>query len=196
MRNYLLAAALLAFGAPAANATTIDFNALRGGNGKTFTSYTENGFTVSATSGNWQVAKFGNPKPAIQIVFGRAGTPGAVTVTHSATPFTFSSLDLANAFGLNEDTAVSYSITGFLGTIQEFTQSGILSRTGFVTVEALQPSTVIDSLVITEAPGRKSSSANIDNIVVQPAALVPEPVSIAMLGAGLMGVGFVRRKRA
>ena len=45
--------ASLLFFAVAATASVIDFNTLTGTNGDPFTTYSENGFTVTVTQGSW-----------------------------------------------------------------------------------------------------------------------------------------------
>jgi archaellin len=51
----------------------------------------------------------------------------------------------------------------------------------------------IDRLVITISPGAGVTSVNLDNINV--GSGVPEPLTFAMLGAGLCGVFAFRRLR-
>jgi hypothetical protein len=148
-----------------ARATVIDFNTLGGNNLDPFISYAENGFTVAATSGTWNVAKvLGNPAPDI---LARASA-GTVTITKTGSgPFNFLDVDLVNG---NVSGSINYIIQGFLGVTQQFTESGMVGTT-FTTIASVAPSDVIDSLVITES--NISSSANVDNIQVSVA--VPAP---------------------
>ena len=93
-------------------AYTIGFSNLGGSNLSTFTSYTEHGYTVKATGGQWLEAHvFGSSIPAI--VAGPIYHPGEsqITVTEGGGQFTFQGLDLTS----NVAGGTSYTIAGFLG---------------------------------------------------------------------------------
>src|SRR5215471_1569315 len=89
--------AIVLFFAVSATASVIDFNTLTGANGDPFSTYSENGFTLTATQGSWSKAfVFGNPIPDI---FCNQCAPGTVAITAGFSLFTFASVDLGNAQG-------------------------------------------------------------------------------------------------
>ena len=123
-------------------AAVIDFNTLPGNNGDPFTNYSENGFTVSATSGPWSVAKFfGNPIPD---VFCFRCSPGILEVTGGQ--FSFESVD----FGNPNTPPFSYTITGYLSGSQVLLQSGInpAAPNTFATIVSSETSQLLDRLDI------------------------------------------------
>ncbi len=193
-----VAAATLILGlAGGARAATIGFGALPGNDGDPVSSYTESGFTVTAGTANIATGKFyGNPVPNLVFDFGYdPTTSGTVIVTSAGGSFTFASVDLSSGATV-ADTYDDYTITGFAGGTQAFTQTGRLfgsPTNAFVTVGSAS-GTSIDRLLITANGGNGSFSANLDNLVVQ-AAAVPEPASAALLGAGLGLLGWARGRR-
>jgi hypothetical protein len=163
-----------------ASAATITFAGLAGANGAPLTPYMEAGFTVTPNPGSWfEGHVFGNPVPSIVAgpVFG-GPLNGAITVTDSVLPFTFSAIDLATA---NANTA--YTFTGLLLGAPVFNvATTVASPAGvFNTVLSGHSADVIDTLVVTANIGAGGTSTNIDNIVV---SKVPGP----LVGAGLPGL--------
>jgi hypothetical protein len=159
-------------------ADVIDFSTLPGNNADSFTSYSEDGFTVSATSGPWRVATlFGNPVPD---VFCFLCSPGTLEIT--GRQFDFESVDLGNP-GVP---AFSYTITGYREGSQVLLQSGVnpAPLNSFATIASGEPSQLLDRLDITIDTASASTDGNVDNIVVNP---VPEPgtrtVVFVLLGA-------------
>lgn len=170
-----------------ANAAVVDFDTLSGVNGSAFTSYTENGFTVS-TTGGWNVDKnFGDPLPSI---FDPAGADSVTVVSNTgAGLFTFSSTDLSTAANGWID---NYTITGTLGGSTVFSTTGNFGA-GFATYGTGFSADIIDSLTIGFSGGQ---DGNIDNIVVNSvAAATPEPASLELLGTGLILVCATVRRR-
>ena len=195
LRMHLLASVLSLGLMAGASAATITFAALPGDNGDNFTTYSEAGFQVSNTAGQFQVAKiFGNPTPSIfteRAVDGGALRISTVTVTRiGGGAFTFGGFDLASNNG-----NTFYSIIGRLAGDVVLNQSARQIGAGFGFNTILSGlGTAIDSLSISLTAA--GTSANIDNIQVTASGpvSVPEPASIALLLTGLLGLGAALRR--
>ena len=198
MSRYVLLVSLVAmFWATESMAYTIGFGNLAGNNLDRFTSYQENGYKVTATGGDWFVAKrFGNEIPAI--VAGPIYHPGVseITVTEGGERFTFQGLDLSS----NVAGGTTYTIAGFLGTSDVFTETFRIDSINHFETKLFNSLELklVDRVTITGTPGHGTTSFNIDNIRagggIDPND-VPEPASLLLLGAGLAGIEVWRRRR-
>lgn len=171
-----------------AMAVVITFDGLSGNNGDEFTTYTEDGYTVTKNAGSGCVAKaFGNPIPD---VFGGpacdGGSFGEFSVTGTSL-FSFDSIDFAANNG-----SLFYQIIGSLGGSDIWNITSALAGPSGVFSTITSPfSTAVDMLrLVLRTEG---SSFNLDNIGVT--AAVPEPGSLTLLGAGLLGLGLMRRNK-
>lgn len=191
MSKTALGVAVALCAAQSALASTITFDGLPGATADPFGSYTEAGFTVSATFGDWKEAHdFGAPIPSLYVEDLRTAPFGGLQVT-GAGLFTFDSFDLS-AYS----SAVGYEITGWLGTTSVFDVANSLAAGPFSAVGG-GSSTAIDRLTIDISSGGPGSF-NLDNIRVSAVSAVPEPETCALmgLGLGLMGIFTRRRQRA
>jgi len=95
-------------------------------NGASVTTYTESGFTVSASSGAWEASTtYGNPAPFIQF-FASPGTTvtGEVRVALGGSVFNVYSVDLYSS-----TTPIPYVITGLRSSATVFTLADTLPNT-------------------------------------------------------------------
>ena len=171
----VIATLLLAGGSAVARAATIDFSTAT----NPFTSYTENGFTVTVWSGTWTIAS----GAAMDL----SNTIGAIDVT-GAGDFTFSSIDL-----MQNGNEAQYAITGILGGNTVFIMYGAFPSSGHwaTATNTDYASQLIDTLRI--KPDTHLTS--VDNIVVNPTSSTPEPGTVALIGCGLGALGLARFRR-
>lgn len=207
MRQILLAASALLLSCLAAHATVIDFNGVQ--DYKPLTTYTQNGFSVTADQGPWMYGGyFGGGNIYAFAAGANAYLESSVIVSYGGSAFTLSSLDLANDVGI-----ANYAIEGFDGSQLAYAISGTLPTDpiGYAVLRTYgtgYSDTPITSLLIGEnlVGGAPSWGAyddvTIDNIMVNapitaPVAATPEPSSFALLGTGMLGLaGIVKRRFA
>jgi hypothetical protein len=157
---------------------------------------------TSSTSkfGSSWVSERGNPAAALGAT---AGT-NTLTVTESGNYlFSFQNIDL----GLNTNSTVHYTITGWDGGVEEFTYNGTFNSgatcgagdttcsTGlsWATIDdTLYSGDELTKLVIT---AQSTSTAYEDNLDLD-ASPAPEPGSLFLLGTGLLGLAFIAFRKS
>jgi len=180
-----------------ASAITIGFDNLVGANEAPYAGSSEDGFGVTPTDGSWFEAHFfGNPVPSIFAgPIDLVSPSNTVTVTRTGLGnFTFSSVDLA----CNNAPSCPFEVSGqrdgaFVLFFDGFVTGG--PPFGFFTQINPLPGLVVDTLEITIRT-TSATSINLDNIVVVEVQDAPEPVTLALLGLALAGLGFSRRRRS
>jgi len=196
MRMFITLVMALLTTAASASAATISFSDLL--TSGAFTTYTESGFTVSATSGSWESkVDFGNPAPFIW--FNREAdvpdTTAQIEITQGGLPFAFTSADLYSSL-----TTIPFVFSGFFDLNPVFTMTGTVPNTfgNFETVNVASDQ-LIDTLLITlsnPATPCCPNSVGIDNIVLNiDMEPVPEPTTLLLCSSGLAFVGVRWRVR-
>ena len=170
--------------------TTIDFNGLPGANNDPFSTFTENGYTVTNSQGQFFVGElYGNPIP--DIFAGPAYGPAtdAITVTAGGATFSLDQFDLSANNG-----ATGYTLSGSLNGSSVFAVVGTDSTLdAFITENPGLSADVIDSLTL-QFTG-SGTSFNVDNIVLSTATATPEPGSLALFATAGLGIATALRRR-
>lgn len=164
--------------------TTVGFDTLPSG---AFSSYTEDGFLVTAATPNWRYLAYG--APAHSIVF--SNTSGAIAVSRPGATFQFSSIGLYASV-----TSIPYAIRGFLGGQQVFELVGTNPNTlgNFATI-ASPSAAFIDQLTVTLTnPSPTGNPMGLDNITFGAIAAVPEPSTLMMGALGVAAIAWRRRR--
>lgn len=144
------------------SATPLTFSGLSSG---PFGSYTESGFTVSQTTGSWEVVTtYGNPAPFIQF-FSDQSTVAEIEVSAGGSVFVFNSVDLYSS-----TTPIPYTIRGMRDSRTVFTMGGTEPNTfgAFAAVTNPEVDTLVDRLTIelTNSSTIGPNPMGLDNIVV------------------------------
>lgn len=172
-----------------AGTVTIGFDGLTGKGA--FTSYTQDGFTVSSSSGDWLISQtFGDPAPYIYFLSPAGSTTTAsIDVTEGGSNFTFSSIDLYSS-----TTKIPYTFAGLLNGSTVFTVTGVVPNTfgNFALVTNPDATLDINELEVTLEDPCCSNPVGLDNLaVVTTTSTTPEPASLALVLAGLAALGFL-----
>jgi hypothetical protein len=186
----------LAVATGAAHAAVIGFEGI-GANNTQFTTYTEDGFTVTPGSTIWFNNRvYGAPAPSVQY-WRYANDPELISglfFTAGGADFAFASVDLYSSV-----TPIPYFIRGYQDNQVVYSFSGIVPNTlgQFRTVFNPEATRLFDRLYIQivnpymAIPG--NNPVGMDNIVVSVASAVPEPASLAVAILALtLCAGFAR----
>lgn len=196
IRGLLSAFALLGF-TSFANAAVIGFDGI-GAHGAQFTSYTEDGFTVSAGSSLWTNNRvYGAPLPFVQYVRNQSD-PELVTglfFTAGDADFTFASVDVYSSV-----TPIPYRIRGFQDGLVLFDLQGTVPNTfgQFRTILNPELGDVIDRLYIqlfNPFVACCSNPVGMDNIVVSLVSTVPEPGVLLLLATSMVLLAGLSKRR-
>ena len=191
---------VLAMAAGGAQAEVITFNDSTVANHTSLTSYTENGYAFTLTSGSAYLTDANVGGATASSTFSYNGTDflilsGSVTMSNAArTPFSVSSIDLGNFYYAYPSTAMLTGTRADGTTVSQSFTSSITnqSSTTDFTTRALTNFTNLTAFNIQQTSG--VYYASVDNINV---SAVPEPSTWGMLGLGLMLVaGALRRKKS
>jgi hypothetical protein len=203
-RDAAIAATLLGSAlASSAFANTITFQTAPPGAGFTGP-VTEAGFTYSTLSGGLFVNRFGNPGQDME---GTETVGGGVLKIVSATggDFDFNALDYSafNASGTGSQTLMVKGLLGgspvgmdlyTLANTSTFSPKYANWTTELASVLAGKTLSELDITLNAGFIFGFNFSENIDNVVLTPVA-TPEPASLALLAAGALALGWVRRRR-
>lgn len=191
---------LVLLAAPSAQAAVITFATAPTG---TFAGpVTEDGFTYRTESGALLVDTLGDPTG--HDMEGSSGSGGGVLSITGGGVFTFSGLDFAayDSAGSSSGTQ-TLTVSGFLNGVLAGTDSYTLTSTNGASptysnwsaeTASVLAGRRIDDLLITLDAGSTPAFyyAAIDNIALTPAPAVPEPAAAALVGVGLLALGWAR----
>ncbi len=163
---------------------------------------TESGFTYAPGPGSLYVSPNGNPGQDME--GDGSGGGGVLRVTSAAgSTFQFAGLEFS-AYNLTTGTTGTITVTGLLGGATVGSDTYTLPTVNAAPYTNWTPERaanlsgqVVDTLLV-NLPASATGDTfwdNIDNLQVV-ATQVPEPASLALLGAGLLGFACLRRRRA
>jgi hypothetical protein len=137
-------------------------------NGAAVSSYTESGFTLISTAGDWKaVTTYGNPAPSLQFETPAGSSASAqVRITAGGSAFRFVSVDVYSSL-----TAIPYQFRGVKDAVTVFTVTATEPQTfgSFARVPNPHAADVIDELTITltnTTPACCGNPMGLDNIAV------------------------------
>jgi hypothetical protein len=157
-----------------ATSVTIGFTDLVG-NGTSFSTYAESGFTISVTgpslfTRDWEVVtSYGNPAPFIEfrVSPGAPETSGAIRVSAGGATFRLVSVDVYSSV-----TPIPYELRGLLNGTPVFTEAGVVPNTfgTFRTVSNPSADVLVDSVIVVltnpAMPACCGNAMGLDNIVL------------------------------
>ena len=186
MKKFLAILAMVFVLPVTSQAVTLTFDGLPDADYYTGT-YTEAGFDLIADD-----FYFGTEGGGMEVEPSCCDSHGSLTIQSSVgDDFTFSGASIQREYGTAQAFA---SFAAYLDGILVGTDVFSTTSLSYVSFDAFFLSSVtIDKLVITG--DRDSTAIAIDDVVVE-AAAVPEPSTIFLLGSGLVGLAFWRRRQA
>lgn len=200
MHKFILTVVVLALSG-VANATVIDFDARESTSLVTSASYSEDGFTfISSDTGSSAFVSWGSTDTG-STTTGYTGS--AAMFNNYADETTFLTADDGSAFDLNAiDLAEVYNKDSYAATEVIFTATlaagGSASYTAVLDLVFGNQTVNFGSVfngVTSVSWDQTYNYHQFDNLVInEDAGEIPEPVSLAILGFGLLGLGVVRRK--
>lgn len=146
-----------------------------------FNPYIENGMTITPILGSSAVT-----------VSGGAWSLGCCNQGNYDFEFTTGgTFDLQSIVFLHSDAGDPITFRGFVGAAEVVSQVVNGNNVGLVNFAGF---TGLDRVTFNAAGTFRDPS--MDNLVYETSSAVPEPATLALLGAGLLGLGVLRRQRA
>jgi hypothetical protein len=133
-------------------------------------------------------ATFGLGSPFLDTITGIGLSPSILTLTSGST-FTFAS-SVGNFTGANNVTVVS--LVSGIGAI--VVAQGTFTPDAGGPLNAYEANTMFVTLTVNQSGQAVSGSFTVDSEA--PPGLIPEPMSLALFGLGLAGLGVAMRRRA
>jgi hypothetical protein len=152
---------------------------------------------------NWMVFTAASPLIAFDLTFINPGsdtTAGCSKVTPLAgdtcTPFAFSPFNLQNIGPVPGGTTITGTSVAFsvAGNARNVSTGELSTFTGSFTTQITGQN--IEQILATINAGGSITNSYSANFIVTPPSTVPEPGTISLLGAGLIGLGLLQRRRA
>jgi hypothetical protein len=186
--RFLLICLTLTIAQPVNSATVITFDNFYNGNPTSFTSGTENGFTISATNASIWGSFYGFPSPSAGV--SQSGNIVADFTFTNGSVFTFAGLDLVNP-GFGGSAMAPVTVSGYLGasliaqdTFNVPVAGGVPANFTSLNLAGLSFDTLVISVTSNDV-----QTPLVDNVIFN----VPEPATWILLATGLFYFSNKRR---